>query len=155
MSSDDTILNNRLMSIENLLSSASALNGGFDKLMIEIAHIKSGQEELQAAIKKISEAMYDPSIGVLAKVREAEIRLIDHEKFEEQLLPVIDRHKEISLWIVARDKDLEKWTDKRTDIIIEMDRLTQWKNNVTRLLWLIGASTVGLLVKTFFSILDQ
>ncbi len=155
MASDDTILNNRLMAIENLLSSASALNGGFDKLMIEIAHIKTGQEELQTDIRKMSEAMYDPNIGVLAKVREAEIRLIDHEKFEVQLLPIIDRHKEISLWIVARDKELEKWTDKKTDILIEIDRLTQWKNNVTRLLWLIGASTVGLLIKTFFSILAQ
>ena len=68
---------------------------------------------------------------------------------------VIDRHKEISLWVSARSKDLEKWDDKKGELLIEIDRLTQWKNNVTRLLWLMGGSTVGLLVKNFFSLMSS
>ena len=152
---NDSALTNRLMAIENILSTAAALNGGFDKLMIEIGHIKDGQVELQATVEKVYEAIYDPSGGVLTKVREAESKIIDLDKFTEQLIPVIDRHKEISLWVIAREKELDKWEDKKTEVLIEMDRLTQWKNNVTRLLWLLVGSTGGLLVKTFFSMVAQ
>ena len=149
----DSVLSNRLMAIENILASAAALNGGFDKLMVAIASIKDSQDELKESMKKISVTIYDPAQGILTKVRDAEGKLTEHEKFEDQLDPIIDRHKEMSLWIGTREKDLERWEDRKTSFMIEMDRLTQWKNNVTRLLWLIGGSTAGLVAKTFFSML--
>ncbi len=153
--SDNTVLNNRLMAIENILSSAAALNGGFDKLMVEIMQIKSNQAEVKELISKVAITVYDPSGGLVAKTRDVEAKIIEFDRFEESMEQVIDRHKEISLWVSARSKDLEKWDDKKGELLIEIDRLTQWKNNVTRLLWLMGGSTVGLLVKNFFSLMSS
>jgi len=153
--SDSAVLNNRLMAIENILSSAAALNGGFDKLMIEIMQIKSNQGEMKELISKVAVTVYDPSAGLVAKTRDVTAKVNELDRFEESLEPIIDRHKEISRWVIARSKDLEKWDDKKGELLIEIDRLTQWKNNVTRLLWLIGGSTAGLLVKNFFSFMSS
>ena len=152
--SDDPI-NNKLVAIENILSSAAALNGGFDKLMLEIKCIKNTQEEMKESLAKITDTVYDPEIGLLTKARDAEAKLANLDRFDETLAPIVDRHKEMSLWIDSREKDIEKWTDKKTDLLIEIDRLTQWKNNVTKLLWIIGGSVAGLLAKNFFSLLVQ
>lgn len=153
-SSDDPI-NNKLIAIENILSSAAALNGGFDKLMLEINCIKNTQEEMKESLGKIMDTVYDPDSGLLTKTRDAEVKLVNLDRFDETLEPIVDRHKEMSLWIDSREKELEKWTDKKTDLLIEIDRLTQWKNNVTKLLWIIGGSVAGLLVKNFFGLLVQ
>ena len=175
--SSEKILHNRLIAIENILSSAAALNGGFDKLMAEINCIRKAQEEIKDSLLKITTAVYDPDSGLVTKVKEAETKIADHDKFENEMAPVlnrhneislwmsnlerdaeknsemIDRHKEMSLWIISREKELDKWDDKKTQILIEMDRLTQWKNNVTRLLWIIGGSTAGLLAKNLLGLL--
>ena len=77
------------------------------------------------------------------------------DKFDEMLNPLIDRHKEMSLWIDARDKEIEKWNDKKAEFIIEIDRLTQWKNTVTKVLWIMGGSTLGLLAKNLLTLLVE
>jgi len=171
------ILNNRLIAIENLLSSAAALNGGFDKLMVEINCIRSTQEEIKETLSKITDTVYDPDVGLVIKAKETESKITEFDKFEEDLIPVIDRHREISLWmstwerdankftdmidrhkemsmwITNSEKELARWSDKKTDLLIEIDRLTQWKNNVTKLLWIIGGSTAGLLAKNLLGLL--
>ena len=171
------IISNRLMAIENLLSSAAALNGGFDKLMIEINYIRNTQEEIKETLSKITDTVYDPDVGLVIKVKETESKITELDKFEEDLTPVIerhreislwvstwerdaskfadmiDRHKEMSMWIANSEKELARWSDKKTDLLIEIDRLTQWKNNVTKLLWIIGSSTAGLLAKNLLGLL--
>jgi hypothetical protein len=69
--------------------------------------------------------------------------------------PMIDRHKEMSLWIDVKEKELEKWNDKKADFLIEIDRLSQWKNTVTKILWIMGGSTLGLLAKNLLTVLVQ
>ena len=151
---DDSI-NNKLIAIENILSSAAALNGGFDKLMLEISCIKNNQEEMKEMVTKIAETVYNPDTGLLTKARDAEVKLASLDKFDEMLNPLIDRHKEMSLWIDARDKEIEKWNDKKAEFIIEIDRLTQWKNTVTKVLWIMGGSTLGLLAKNLLTLLVE
>jgi hypothetical protein len=157
MSNDsfDNAINNKLIAIENILSSAAALNGGFDKLMLEIKCIKNTQEEMREMVSKVTDTIYDPDTGLLIKVRDTESRLAALDHFDEMLEPIVDRHKEMSLWIDSREKDLEKSSDKKIDFLIEIDRLTQWKNNVTKLLWIICGSVAGLLVKNFFNLMVQ
>jgi hypothetical protein len=157
MSNDsfDNAINNKLIAIENILSSAAALNGGFDKLMLEIKCIKNNQEEMREMVSKVTDTIYDPDTGLLVKARDTESRLAALDNFDEMLEPIVDRHKEMSLWIDSREKDLEKSSDKKIDFLIEIDRLTQWKNNVTKLLWIICGSVAGLLVKNFFNLMVQ
>jgi hypothetical protein len=151
----DAEINNKLMAIENILSSAAALNGGFDKLMLEIAHIKNTQEETKEMVSKVAETVYDPENGLLTKARDTEVKLASLDKFDEMLTPIVDRHKEMSLWIDAKEKELEKWNDKKADFLIEIDRLSQWKNTVTKILWIMGGSTLGLLAKNLLTVLVQ
>lgn len=151
----DIEINNKLIAIENILSSAAALNGGFDKLMLEIDHIKSSQEETNEMVTKVAATIYDPEAGLITKTRDTATKLADLDKFYEMLDPMIDRHKEMSLWIDAKEKELEKWNDKKADFLIEIDRLSQWKNTVTKILWIMGGSTLGLLAKNLLTVLVQ
>jgi hypothetical protein len=151
----DIEINNKLIAIENILSSAAALNGGFDKLMLEIDHIKSSQEETNVMVTKVAATIYDPEAGLITKTRDAVTKLADLDKFYEMLDPMIDRHKEMSLWIDVKEKELEKWNDKKADFLIEIDRLSQWKNTVTKILWIMGGSTLGLLAKNLLTVLVQ
>lgn len=156
MSNDyDIEINNKLIAIENILSSAAALNGGFDKLMIEIDHIKNSQEETNEMVSKMTATIYDPEAGLITKTRDTDTKLASLDKFYEMLDPMIDRHKEMSLWIDAKEKELEKWNDKKADFLIEIDRLSQWKNTVTKILWIMGGSTLGLLAKNLLTVLVQ
>tara|TARA_A100001011_G_C14114101_1_gene758322 strand:+ start:149 stop:619 length:471 start_codon:yes stop_codon:yes gene_type:complete len=150
--SDDSI-NNKLVAIENILSSAAALNGGFDKLMVEISCIKNAQEEMKEMISRVGESVYNPETGLLTKAREAENKLASLDKFDDMLNPIIDRHKEMSLWVGSREKELDRWNDKKSELLLEIDRLTQWKNTVTKVLWIMGGSTLGLLAKNLLSLL--
>ena len=150
--SDDSI-NNKLVAIENILSSAAALNGGFDKLMVEITCIKSIQEEMKEMVTKVTETVYDPHTGLLTKARDAEVKLANLDKFDDMLSPIIDRHKEMSLWVDSREKELDRWNDKKAELLLEIDRLSQWKNTVTKVLWIMGGSTLGLLAKNLLALL--
>ena len=46
---------------------------------------------------------------------------------------------------------MEKWEDQAPELLIEIDRLSQWKNNVTKLLWILVTVVSSLVLKTLFS----
>ena len=79
------IINNRLMAIENLLSSAAALNGGFDKLMIEINCIRNTQEEIKETLSNI-DGLGPKAVNSITNY----FKNNNNIKFIEELIEILD-----------------------------------------------------------------
>ena len=70
----DDILRIVLQKVENMehkITSAKSLNGGFDKLMLEVSHIKEVQEDILDGIKGVKRTLYEPDSGFCDIVPEA------------------------------------------------------------------------------------
>jgi uncharacterized protein Yka (UPF0111/DUF47 family) len=57
-----------LLKIFKQIQNSSALNGGFDKLVLTVEHIKKKQEEQSEKLDKL----YDPDTGLFSRVKELE-----------------------------------------------------------------------------------
>lgn len=102
--SPDEALMHLLMTLQVKLNS-QALNGGFDKLSDKVDSVVLSQNEMKADVKDIKEALYDPSEGVFARVRDAKddtaknlsvlsTELIEVKKWKKNVVSVL-------LWIVG------------------------------------------------------
>ena len=46
--------------MENKISAAKSLNGGFDKLMMEVTHIKETQDDILDGVRGVKQNLYEP-----------------------------------------------------------------------------------------------
>lgn len=53
------------------IQQSPALNGGFEKLTYTVDVIKSSQDQLTEKVDSIHEALYEPDLGLYARVKEA------------------------------------------------------------------------------------
>jgi predicted nuclease with TOPRIM domain len=80
-------LKDLLVQINDRISSAKVLNGGFDRLEKEVSEIKKMQSEMksemassqtnQERMENKLDRLYDPEAGIYSKVQKAEIMLVD------------------------------------------------------------------------------
>jgi len=57
------------------VSDSYALNGGFEKLCVMIEHIQEEQAKSGVKLDKVSEALYDPDVGLFSRVKAIESKL--------------------------------------------------------------------------------
>lgn len=158
---NDDALRELLERITKKVENSPALNGGWDKLVISVEHIREKQEETCEKVDKISNALYEPDDGFFARVRTIEQdtsnikeRLEQHteedEKFYHEIKKVIDetRPSAESKAIVAKlqgiaGEDLE-----------ELAAVVKIRKGFQRMFWLIAAgmcSVIGKMLFDFFS----
>ena len=58
--------------MENKISNAKSMNGGFDKLMIEVEHIKETQADILDGVRGVKQNLYEPDSGLFSRVKELE-----------------------------------------------------------------------------------
>ena len=58
--------------VENKISNAKSMNGGFDKLMIEVEHIKEAQADILDGVRGVKQNLYEPDSGLFSRVKELE-----------------------------------------------------------------------------------
>ena len=71
----DDLLKIVLQKVENMehkITSAKSLNGGFDKLMMEVGHIKEVQEDILDGVRGVKRTLYEPDSGLFSRVKELE-----------------------------------------------------------------------------------
>jgi len=131
--------------IECRISNAKSLNSGFDKLMIEIEHIKETQSAVLEAVRAIKKNLYEPYSGLFSRVKELEIESQRRWEYILETKPILEEHKELSLWKIQADKDLEDLEH----IKMEVSELRSWKEGITKVIWLIATAAGAMWIKHF------
>ena len=101
-------------------------NGNIDLLQKSVEDLKTNQDTLKDSIRDLKKQLLDPDDGVVVRVnRNSEFRKDSQEKG-----PLCQ-------------KSFEEMQDKVED-------LTDWKSNVTRFIWILLTTIIGLVAKVIY-----
>ena len=129
--------------MEHKITSAKSLNGGFDKLMIEVSHIKEVQDDILDGIKGVKRTLYEPDSGLFSRVKQLETESARRLEYIQESKPALEFSKELVVWKKQADKDLEEVEHLR----LEVSKLQDWKSGMQKIMWLLGTAAGGLWAK--------
>ena len=148
----DEILKIVLQKVENMehkITSAKSLNGGFDKLMMEVSHIKEVQEDILDGVRGVKRTLYEPDSGLFSRVKELETESARRMEYIQESKPALEFSKELVVWKRQADKDLAEFEKLQ----IEFAKLQDWKAGAQRVIWLIATAAGGMWVKHFMDLM--
>lgn len=135
--------------MECKISSAKSLNGGFDQMMREIEHIKETQISVLEGIRGVKKNLYEPDSGLFSRVKELESESARRWEYIVETKPIIAQHQELLVWKREAQKDVEEVENLR----LEVAKLQDWKDGMSKMVWLIATAAGGMWVKHFMDIL--
>ncbi len=135
--------------VENKISNAKSMNGGFDKLLIEVEHIKEAQGDILEGVRGVKKNLYEPDSGLFSRVKELETESDRRNEFIKESKPALEFSKELAVWKKQADKDLEDFEKMQ----IEFAKLQDWKQGAQRVIWLIATAAGGMWVKHFMDLM--
>jgi len=147
----EEILKKLLYKIDKMeckLAGAASLNGGFDKLLVEIEHIKETQNEVLQGMRGIKKSIYEPDSGLFSRVKQLEIESDRRMEFVNDAKPSLEFARELGVWKVQADKDLEEVEHLK----MQVAELRNWKDSITKVIWLIATAAAGMWIKHFMDI---
>ena len=112
----------KVSKIEDKVTSAKSLNGGFDKLLIEVEHIKETQTAVLEGVRGVKQNLYEPDSGLFSRVKELETESQRRLEFIQESKPALEFSKELQVWKKQADKDLEQFEKLQ----IEFEKLKDW-----------------------------
>ena len=115
-----------LEEIEKLKKKIPTANGDFILLKKTVGDLENGQQGLKADIKELKERLLNPDNGVVARVN----RNSDFRKDSEKSGPLCK-------------KSFEEMGDN-------VHELSIWRDNITKVMWLLVTGIVGLGFKVIF-----
>ena len=138
--------------VESKISNAKSMNGGFDKLMIEVEHIKETQSDILDGVRGVKQNLYEPDSGLFSRVKELESesnRRI-RNAYVKETKPALEFAKELQVvWKKHADKELEHFEKMQ----IEFAKLQDWKQGAQRVIWLVATAAGGMWVKHFMDLM--
>jgi len=149
--SDDIlkIVLQKVETMEHKITSAKSLNGGFDKLLAEVEHIKDTQKEVLDAVKGVKKTLYEPDSGLFSRVKELETESERRMEFIQESKPALEFSKELAVWKRHADKELEQFEKLQ----MEFEKLKDWKDGAQKIIWLIATAAGGMWVKHFMDLM--
>ena len=135
--------------VENKISNAKSMNGGFDKLMIEVEHIKETQADILDGVRGVKQNLYEPDSGLFSRVKELESEAKIRNAYVKETKPALEFAKELQVWKKHADKELEQFEKMQ----IEFAKLQDWKQGAQRVIWLIATAAGGMWVKHFMDLM--
>ena len=135
-------------SMECKISSAKSLNGGFDKLMSEVEHIKETQAAVLEGVRGVKKNLYEPDSGLFSRVKELEMESARRMDYIIETKPIVGQHQELLLWKKQVQKDVEEVEDLRHQLYM----LQEWKSGMQKVIWLLATAAVGIWVKQFMDL---
>jgi hypothetical protein len=148
----DELLKIVLQKVENMehkITSAKSLNGGFDKLLTEVEHIKDTQKEVLEAVRGVKKTLYEPDSGLFSRVKELESEAKIRNAYVKETKPALEFAKELQVWKKHADKELEQFETLQ----IEFAKLQDWKQGAQKVIWLIATAAGGMWVKHFMDLM--
>ena len=150
----DEILKLVLHKVENMehkISSARSLNGGFDKLLIEVQHIKEVQSDVLDGVRGVKKNLYEPDSGLFSRVKELEMESSRRMDYIIETKPLLAQAQELILWKKEAAKDINELEDLR----LEMSKLQEWKAGMSKVIWLVATAAGGMWVKHFMDLMTK
>ena len=135
--------------MEHKISNAQSMNGGFDKLMMEVEHIKDTQVTILEGVRGVKQNLYEPDSGLFSRVKELETESNRRMEFIQESKPALEFSKELAVWKKQADKDLEEFEKLQ----MEFEKLKEWKHTMSRVIWLIATAAGGMWVKHFMDLM--
>ncbi len=135
--------------VENKISNAKSMNGGFDKLMTEVEHIKETQADILDGVRGVKQNLYEPDSGLFSRVKELESESKLRNAYVKETKPALDFAKELVVWKKHADKELEQFEKMQ----IEFAKLQDWKDGAQKIIWLIATAAGGMWVKHFMDLM--
>jgi hypothetical protein len=135
--------------VENKISNAKSMNGGFDKLMTEVEHIKETQSDILDGVRGVKQNLYEPDSGLFSRVKELESESKLRNAYVKETKPALDFAKELVVWKKHADKELEQFEKMQ----IEFAKLQDWKDGAQKIIWLIATAAGGMWVKHFMDLM--
>jgi hypothetical protein len=135
--------------VENKISNAKSMNGGFDKLMTEVEHIKETQSDILDGVRGVKQNLYEPDSGLFSRVKELESESKIRAAYVKETKPALDFAKELVVWKKHADKELEQFEKMQ----IEFAKLQDWKQGAQRVIWLVATAAGGMWVKHFMDLM--
>ena len=83
----------KVSKIEDKVTSAKSLNGGFDKLLIEVEHIKETQTAVLEGVRGVKQNLYEPDSGLFSRVKELETESQRRLEFIQESKPALEFSK--------------------------------------------------------------
>ena len=148
----DEILKLVLQKVENMehkISSARSLNGGFDKLLIEVQHIKEVQSDVLDGVRGVKKNLYEPDSGLFSRVKELEMESSRRMDYIIETKPLLAQAQELILW----KREAAKEIDEVEDLRLEMAKLQDWKAGMSKVIWLVATAAGGMWVKHFMDLM--
>ena len=139
----------KVSKIEDKVTSAKSLNGGFDKLLIEVEHIKETQTAVLEGVRGVKQNLYEPDSGLFSRVKELETESQRRLEFIQESKPALEFSKELQVWKKQADKDLEQFEQLQ----IEFEKLKDWKEGAQKVIWLVATAAGGMWVKTLMDMM--
>ena len=139
----------KVSKIEDKVTSAKSLNGGFDKLLIEVEHIKETQTAVLEGVRGVKQNLYEPDSGLFSRVKELETESQRRLEFIQESKPALEFSKELVVWKRQADKDLEQFEKLQ----IEFEKLKDWKEGAQKVIWLVATAAGGMWVKTLMDMI--
>jgi len=150
----DEIIKLVLQKVENMehkITSANSLNGGFDKLALDVEHIRQTQIEVLNAVRGVKKSLYEPDSGLFSRVKELEMESVRRMEYIQESKPALEFSKELVVWKKQADKDLEEMENLR----IEVAQLKDWKSGMQKVIWLVATAAGGLWAKHLMDMVFQ
>ena len=135
--------------MEHKISNAQSMNGGFDKLLMEVEHIKETQVTILEGVRGVKQNLYEPDSGLFSRVKELETESARRMEFIQESKPALEFSKELVVWKKQADKDLEEFEKLQ----VEFEKLKEWKHGMQRVIWLIATAAGGMWVKHFMDLM--
>ena len=141
----------KIESMENKISSAKSLNGGFDKLANDVEHIKQTQTDILDGVRGVKQNLYEPDSGLFSRVKELETESERRKEFILESKPALEFSKELVVWKKQADKDLEEFEKLQ----MEFETLKEWKHIMSRVIWLIATAAGCMWVKHIMDLMRK
>jgi len=135
--------------MENKISNAQSMNGGFDKLLIEVEHIKETQSAVLEGVRGVKKNLYEPDSGLFSRVKELEMESARRMDYIVETKPIVGQHQELLHWKKEAEKDLDEVEALR----LEVAKLQDWKQGIQKVIWLVGTAAGGMWVKHFMDLM--
>jgi hypothetical protein len=139
----------KVSKIEDKVTSAKSLNGGFDKLLIEVEHIKESQAAVLEGVRGVKKNLYEPDSGLFSRVKELESESKIRAAYIKETKPALEFSKELQIWKKHADKELEQFEA----LHIEFEKLKDWKQGAQKVIWLVATAAGGMWVKHFMDLM--
>ena len=138
----------KLEKVENKVVNAPAMNGGFDKLLNEVDHIRKTQKDILEGVRGVKQNLYEPDSGLFSRVKELEMESQRRLEFIQESKPALEFSKELVVWKRQADKDLADFEKLQ----MEFEKLKDWKEGAQKVIWLIATAAGGMWVKHFMDL---